>query len=560
MLFLKKSKILKAILSATLAVTVISSSVAVFAIDTSEKTDTTVSTDGAVDIEVKTIYDSWVNYPNSSLGDGYNAGWLYDSKENYLHTTENVGWTGFYNPNIDNLTTGSFSFKMKNSDVDPCGFTWGMVTGGTEDEPVYSFYAFEECHLDKITPSTPYWSIAYISEWHPAKDGGLHRGPLYHGTIDSDDYHYEHAGKDTNCVGYAEGEVLAYGELDTSLRDTFHDIMIDVQEDSISVYINGELLTTVEAKAQAGSFGPFAASNPAAYFSDLKMTSTNDIMLKPAFEYRNADGKAVNEAYQNDEISIADLSTFEGSEITDYYWKVTKDGEEIYTGSKPYANYTDEIGTYVTTLSLKNAYGIVSDEYSDTLVVSKVPNVLTPKFTYMNGDNAVTEATTEDTVTISDECSFSGSPVKEHLWTVTLGGETVYTGSEPYADYTSAVGEYVTSLVLTNEDGETSEPYVLTLKVTEVEESIEESTEESSEESVEPSSEESTEESAEGSSVVSEVSAVSDTDSSVAENSNTVNTADNSLTTEFSVLAVISAFVIALTTVFVSKKKRQENK
>lgn len=226
-------------------------------------------------------------------------------------------------------------------------------------------------------------------------------------------------------------------------------------------------------------------------------------------------------------------------------------------------------------------YGITSDSYSDTLVVSKVPNVLTPVFSYMNGDNAVTEATTKDTVTICDECSFSGSPIKEHLWTVTKDGEEVYTGSEPYADYTSAAGEYVTSLVLTNEDGETSEPYVLALKVTEYvegsfeessEESIEESSEESSEESIEESSEESVEEgsevsteessesSVEDSSVVSENSVASGTESSPVSNNIVANTGDSSSAALFSVLAVISALTAALVSVFAVQKKKQRSK
>lgn len=214
-------------------------------------------------------------------------------------------------------------------------------------------------------------------------------------------------------------------------------------------------------------------------------------------------------------------------------------------------------------------YGITSDSYSDTLVVSKVPNVLTPVFSYMNGDNAVTEATTKDTVTICDECSFSGSPIKEHLWTVTKDGEEVYTGSEPYADYTSAAGEYVTSLVLTNEDGETSEPYVLALKVTEYveessEESSEESIEESSEESVEEGSEVSTEESSESSvddsSVVSENSVASGTESSPVSNNIVANTGDSSSAALFSVLAVISALTAALVSVFAVQKKKQRSK
>lgn len=544
MLLLNKNKILKAIFAAMLAVTVVSSSTAVFA----ESPDTSVTVDDVVDIETKTIFDSWVNYPNSSLGSGYNAGWKYNTEENYMNTTQNVGWTGFYNPDIDNLTTGKFAFEMCDGNFDPCGFTWGLTRTGTDEDPVYSFYAYEECH------ESSYWSIAYISEWHPAYNTSSHKGPLYHGTIDASDGYYNHTGKDADNVGFAEGKVLACGSLDEfDLNDTdFHKVVIDVNEDSVTVSINDVELATVEAPVQAGSFGPFATSNPKAYFSDLKMISTNDVMLNPIFEYRNVDGTAINETYQGDTITIADLSTFEGSEITDRYWTVTKDGEEIYTGSEPYTNYTDETGTYVTTLSLKNAYGITSGVYENTLVVNKIPNILTPKFTYMSGENAVTEVTTEDIVTIADECVFSGSPIKEHLWTVTKDGEEIYTGSESYTDYTSVAGEYVTTLVLTNEDGEVSEPYTLALTVTEVEESSEESIEESSEESIEESVEESSEEE----SVVPESSVTSETESSVQTNTSVADTGDNSSAAGFSIAAIISAITISFTALFASKKKR----
>lgn len=124
-----------------LAVTVVSSSAVAFATGADEKPDTTISVDETIDIETKTIYDSWVNYPSASFGWGYNAGWIYNSEQDYMNTTQNVGWTGFYNPDINNLTTGMFSFKMKNLNHDPCGFTWGMVTSGTEGDLVYSFYA-----------------------------------------------------------------------------------------------------------------------------------------------------------------------------------------------------------------------------------------------------------------------------------------------------------------------------------------------------------------------------------------------------------------------------------
>lgn len=369
----KKSRFLTIALTGALILTMVSSG-AVFAAET--VTDVT-DPSSAVDIEVKTIFDTWINYPDASFGSAYDAGWKYDSTENWLNTTKNVGWTGFYNPAIDNLTTGQFAFKMKNTNFDPCGFTWGMVTGGTEEDPEYSFYAYEECHYSRR------WSIAYIGSWHPAKDGDPHKGPLYHATIDADDDTYTHKGTDADKIGYAEGEVLAYGTfsdvLDESIESQFHDVIINVGEDEVTVTVNGTEIAKVEAKVQAGSFGPYAVSDPSAYFTDLKMVSTNKVMLNPVFEYRNTDDEKVNEAFIGDDITIKDLSTYEGSKITEYHWIVTKDDEEIYNGKEPYTEYTKELGTYVTKLQVTNEFGISSDIYTDTLTVTEVKNTLDRK-------------------------------------------------------------------------------------------------------------------------------------------------------------------------------------
>jgi len=449
-----KKRMLKIFLTGALIVSMVASSSLAFSADTTaEVTDPST----AVDIEVKTIFDSWINYPNSSFGTAYNAGWKYDSENNWINTTQNVGWTGFYNPLIDNLTTGQFAFKMKNENFDPCGFTWGMKTGGTEEDPEYSFYAYEECHLGGS--GEPHWSIAYISSWHPAKDGRSHKGPLYHATIDADDYSYDHAGKDADKVGYAEGKVLAHGSLSKDLIKTFHDIVINVGETEVTVSINGEELTTVEAEPQAGSFGPYAVSDPDAYFTDLKMTSTNKVMLNPVFEYTDERGVKTNTSYVGDAVPVVDLSTFEGSKITDYYWTVLKDGEEIYSGSEPYTGYTTEAGEYVTNLRIKNEFGIMSDVYSDTLTVYDFK--LEAKFDYVDKDNnVITKAFTGDKVSIKDNSEVKGLPVTETTWTVQLDGEEIYSGETPYDKYTEKAGTYKTTLTLKNEkvvSGHTSE-------------------------------------------------------------------------------------------------------
>lgn len=394
-----------------------------------------ITVDTSTVIEAKDIFEDWVSYPNPEFGPAYNAGWRYDEEGDYINTTENVGWTGFYNPAIDNLTTGTFAFEMRDDNFDPCGFTWGLTKTGTEEDPSYSFYVYEECDYSN------YWCVAYVSEWHPARDGYEHKGPIYHSTVDADDYTYDHGsteGTDANKVGYAEGEILAYGNLDEFdlSSNNFHKVLIDIKEDTVSVSINDTILAEVEAPVQAGSFGPFATSNPDAYFQKLKMVSTNEVMLNPVFEYRNADGEAVNEAAPGEEITIADLSTFEGSEIVSRTWTVTKDGEVIYTGTEPYTEYTSELGTYVTTLSLLNAYGISSDVYEGTLVVKEMPTEPATEAPTEAPTEVPTEAPTEAPTQVATSAPTQAptkaptqAPTQTTTTVSTTSGKTVNTGS-----------------------------------------------------------------------------------------------------------------------------------
>lgn len=439
---MRKKKILESLLASLTAITM--------AFSTPVLTFADVVDTETVDIEMKIVYDSWINYPDAKFGTAYNAGWSYDAKEGYMNTTQNVGWTGFYNPEITNFTEGRISFDMKNANFDPCGFTWGMKVGGTEEDPVYSFYAYEECEYSRR------WSIAYISEWHPALDSYSHRGPLYHGTIDAKDGTYDHSGKNAKAIGYSDGTVLAYGELDSSLDSTWHTVELQIEEKNVTVSINGEELTKIDADVVSGSFGPCAVSNPDAYFSNLTVTSTDTVVLKPFFEYRDASGTKTNNLRAGSTVSVEDLSTSEGAEIVTRYWTVTKDGTEIYNDTKPFTEYSKEAGTYVTSLRIKNKYNITSSPYSDTLVVTEEPATLASLFAYVSEGKDVTEIVQGTKVSIDNRSSYTLLPITSTLWKVTKDGKEVYSGATPYDAYDTA-GTYDTTLTITNEEGTTSD-------------------------------------------------------------------------------------------------------
>ena len=100
---------------------------------------------------------------------------------------------------------------MRNDNFDPMGFVWGLQVGGTEDDPVYSFYTFEEC-------GHGYWSVAYLSEWRPADDTFSHKEPLYHSTIDAGDGNYYGHGDGTGNVGFADGTIFGHGTLPDDIK------------------------------------------------------------------------------------------------------------------------------------------------------------------------------------------------------------------------------------------------------------------------------------------------------------------------------------------------------
>lgn len=327
-----------------------------------------VYTQTVIEVDTSKIFNEWVSYPDESLSSSsaYNAEWKYNAEEDYMNTTANVGWTGFYNPEITNFTTGEFTFNMRNENFDPSGFTWGMVKSGTDTDPSYSFYVYEECEYSRN------WCVAYVENWQPAKSPSKHQGPVYHSTIDADDGDYSHSG-DKGTVDFATGTVLAYGKLPSECYEANHDVAITVEESSFSVKVNGADLTTVSATVQKGSFGPYACSNPDAYFSNLSFTSSDVNMINADFVFTDKDGKVITETALNSEIKVVDKSTYEGSPIANRLWVVFKDGEQIYTGSAPFANYTKEAGKYTTTLQVVSEQGVRSNICTVDLTVTDTP-------------------------------------------------------------------------------------------------------------------------------------------------------------------------------------------
>lgn len=313
-------------------------------------------------IDLKEVFEQWVNYPGANLGAGYKAGWSYNANTGALNTTANVGFTGYYNPYLMSFTTGTFGCDFQSSDTDPWGFAWGIKKWqNASNQDVYSFYIYEECGHNN-------WCIAYIDEWTPAKDGGSHRGPVYHSTIDAGDSDYSAHNGGKGKIGFANGKVLAHGT--ATVKGVRHRVSIKVGKNTVTVTSNGTKLAEVEAPVQAGSFGPCSASNAGAYFYNLTMEAAEDNGAVRADFQTFDNGVASNAGKVGDPYTTSALS-FKGYVLDEI------DGNQV-------GKFSDKpIG--VTYVYKKSDGGVTEDDGAAPVIAKYVDeegNELLPSITY----------------------------------------------------------------------------------------------------------------------------------------------------------------------------------
>lgn len=324
-------------------------------------------------IDLKEVFEQWVNYPGANLGAGYKAGWSYNASTGALNTTANVGFTGYYNPNLMSFTTGTFGCDFQSSDTDPWGFAWGIKKWkNASNQDAYSFYMYEECGHN-------HWCIAYIDEWVPAKDAGSHRGPVYHSTIDAADSQYTAHNGGKGSVGFSTGKVLAYGE--ANVKGIKHRVTIKVDKKTVTVTSNGTKLAEVEAPVQAGSFGPCSASNAAAYFYNLSMEAAEDNGAVRADFQTFDNGVASNAGIVGDTLSLEDRSWLDPSTkatIKSEEWTVYYGDELIYKGATPYEGVVDREGEYKIVLNILTSQGLTASKTKYFTVTNE--NTVTVKY------------------------------------------------------------------------------------------------------------------------------------------------------------------------------------
>lgn len=173
------------------------------------------------------MHEEWSNYVVS----GASGEWKYDEASKTIHSTKNVNWTGYWNPDDKELTDYTLTFKMavtKNSgDDDAIGFTFRQ----TDNK---NFYFLS---LDNRT----------------VNGGAVHSG-IY---------------KDVN------GKRTRLVDLIPLKWETgkWINVKIQVEGTIIMVWIDGEMVTRIDDSShKKGGYGPFSYSQAYAGYKDLQIT------------------------------------------------------------------------------------------------------------------------------------------------------------------------------------------------------------------------------------------------------------------------------------------------
>ena len=226
------------------------------------------------DADASTIFNSWKKYP--LLNDSkFNAGWMLSG--DVIYTTANVHWTGFWDDKNQDATNQTIDFEVNTTaHQDPWGYTFRM-TSPSHDR--YSFYALE------WGPYHRELTLAKITSWQPSYSDPTHGGPLYHGTINSADGHYNnHGGGDrkSNALSHANGDVLVavpfnvqYGRWDKT--------RIEANGNRIKVWVNNNLVidyTDNNNPLLKGASGPYTASQYNTSFKNVAITTESTKSFK----------------------------------------------------------------------------------------------------------------------------------------------------------------------------------------------------------------------------------------------------------------------------------------
>jgi|GEM_PF-3501722 len=238
-------------------------------LDTVDISSITIQTTSTADADAGEIFGSWTNYPAPPNPDNpssydynlryYGPGeWEYLEEEQTIRTTQNVGWTGYWDESV-NVSDVDFSCKIAQfaSDDDNIGITFRMnLQGEAKDLRNYSFYT-------------------YITDM-----GGPNRG-----AIDSGLY------KKTIGI-FPEQYQMELLQADDFLRqrDIWYDLQVKMDGNHIEIYRDGEKVIdyTDNDPLPSGAYGVFTYSQAYGYFKDITIQSSSkqrfsEVIRKPSW-------------------------------------------------------------------------------------------------------------------------------------------------------------------------------------------------------------------------------------------------------------------------------------
>jgi len=174
------------------------------------------------------MHEEWDNYVVS----GTSGQWKYDSDTKTIYSTQNVDWSGYWNPKDVDLDNYEVSFKMRvsspDTDDDSIGFTFRM-------KDTKNFYFFTLDNRD-------------------ANGGTSYHSGLYKSVN----------GTKTRLVNLLPAKWT---------RNVWNDVKIRVEDSHIQVWLDGKLVADVtDTSNLKGGYGPFSLSQAYAQYKDLKIT------------------------------------------------------------------------------------------------------------------------------------------------------------------------------------------------------------------------------------------------------------------------------------------------
>lgn len=292
------------------------------------KTSTISTSDAGAD----KIFGTWENYPDSS------GQWTFNTSNNSIGSTQNVGWTGFWDNSSEALQSTDIVIEYKSKEElrvrdcaparnftditchpDPMGFTFRM----TKSNGTYSYYAFSIYAYQQVAV------LARVDQ--TGNPNSAQNGVVAPWTNTIPNLGANGKSGLVTQLGYSD---ILYNPI------TEHSVKIEAKANNIKVYYDGSLLFNVTDNIndylKSGGYGPFTFSMPNGNFYDIKITRGATKSLGEAISDVSWRDNSVRFVVHATDIIPKDM---QDTNSADYQYTVTK----LYNSNA----YLINLGTYV---------------------------------------------------------------------------------------------------------------------------------------------------------------------------------------------------------------------